>query len=131
MFFVLYSDFELFQDRKYGITYTLNRILRLQKLIQDMINPLLIMLLLFKPILTEPIFLDLNLLNQKSSMKQVHEIFKVILLMNLFLNLAHIFLILWLFQLINKLRYFKILLIIQVIKPIIQMEILQAIWRQF
>jgi hypothetical protein len=127
MFFVLYSDFELFQGRKYGITYTLNRILRLQKLIQDMINPLLIMLLLFKPILTEPIFLDLNLLNQKSSMKQVHEIFKVILLMNLFLNLAHILLILRYFQLINKLRYFKILLIIQVIKPIIQMEILQAI----
>ncbi len=131
MFFVLYRNFELFQDRKNRITYTLNRILRLQKLIQDMINPLLIMLLLFKPILTEPIFLDLNLLNQKSSMKQVHEIFKLILLMNLFLNLAHIFLILWLFQLINKLRYFKILLIIQVIKPIIQMEILQAIWRQF
>jgi hypothetical protein len=131
MFFVLYSDFELFQDRKNRITYTLNRILRLQKLIQDMINPLLIMLLLFKPILTEPIFLDLNLLNQQSSMKQVHEIFKLILLMNLFLNLAHILLILWLFQLINKLRYFKILLIIQVIKPIIQMEILQAIWRQF
>lgn len=127
MFFVLYSDFELFQDRKYGITYTLNRILRLQKLIQDMINPLLIMLLLFKPILTEPIFLDLNLLNQQSSMKQVHEIFKLILLMNLFLNLAHILLILRYFQLINKLRYFKILLIIQVIKPIIQMEILQAI----
>ena len=127
MFFVLYSNFELFQDRKNRITYTLNRILRLQKLIQDMINPLLIMLLLFKPILTEPIFLDLNLLNQTSSMKQVHEIFKVILLMNLFLNLAHIFLILRYFQLINKLRYFKILLIIQVIKPIIQMEILQAI----
>ena len=127
MFFVLYSNFELFQDRKNRITYTLNRILRLQKLIQDMINPLLIMLLLFKPILTEAIFLDLNLLNQQSSMKQVHEIFKLILLMNLFLNLAHILLILRYFQLINKLRYFKILLIIQVIKPIIQMEILQAI----
>ena len=92
-----------------------------------MIYPFLILLLLMKPILTKPIFLNLNQLNLQSRMEQVHEIIKVIMRINLILNLDHIVLILRYFQLVNQLRCLEIFLIILVIQPVKQKEILQAI----